>query len=118
FGGDTGYRSVMDHQKEDEVPVCPAFKEIGKVFGSFDLALIPAYMPRQFMSPIHCAPQDSVRVFTDINAKKALGMHWATWVLTTEDVFEPPKKFAEEAQKIGIPDNDFTVCEIGETRFY
>ncbi|KAF6743551.1 N-acyl-phosphatidylethanolamine-hydrolyzing phospholipase D [Ephemerocybe angulata] len=120
FGGDTGYRSVMDHQKEDEVPVCPAFKEIGKVFGSFDLALIPigAYMPRQIMSPIHCAPQDSVRVFKDINAKKALGMHWATWVLTTEDVFEPPKKLAEEARKIGIPDNDFTVCEIGETLFY
>jgi L-ascorbate metabolism protein UlaG (beta-lactamase superfamily) len=35
-----------------------------------------AYMPRQFMSPIHCAPQDSVRVFKDVNAKRAVGMHW------------------------------------------
>ena len=41
FGGDTGYRSVMDHQKEDEVPVCPAFREIGEKFGGFDVALIP-----------------------------------------------------------------------------
>ncbi|KAF6752440.1 N-acyl-phosphatidylethanolamine-hydrolyzing phospholipase D [Ephemerocybe angulata] len=120
FAGDTGYRSVMDNQKEEDVPVCPAFKQIGKVFNGFDVALIPigAYLPRQFMSPIHCAPQDSVRIYKDIKAKKGLGMHWGTWVLTTEDVFEPPKKLAEEARKIGIPDNDFTVCDIGETHFF
>lgn len=41
FGGDTGYRSVMDHQNEDEVPVCPAFREIGEKFGGFDVALLP-----------------------------------------------------------------------------
>ena len=28
------------------------------------------------MSPIHCAPQDSVRVFQDIKAKRAVGMHY------------------------------------------
>ncbi|TFK19218.1 N-acyl-phosphatidylethanolamine-hydrolyzing phospholipase D [Coprinopsis marcescibilis] len=117
FGGDTGYRSVMDHQKEDEVPVCPAFKEIGNVFGGFDLALIPigAYLPRQFMSPIHCAPQDSVKLFKDIKAKKAIGMHWGTWVLTTEDVLEPPKRLKEECRKAGIDEDDFRVCDIGQT---
>lgn len=41
FGGDTGYRAVMDGQDEDTVPVCPAFKEIGEKFGGFDLAMIP-----------------------------------------------------------------------------
>jgi N-acyl-phosphatidylethanolamine-hydrolysing phospholipase D len=41
FGGDTGYRSVMDGQNEDEVPTCPAFKTIGETFGGFDVALIP-----------------------------------------------------------------------------
>ncbi|EAU81600.1 N-acyl-phosphatidylethanolamine-hydrolyzing phospholipase D [Coprinopsis cinerea okayama7 len=120
FGGDTGYRSVMDHQKEDEVPVCPAFKEIGEVFGGFDLALIPigAYLPRQFMSPIHCAPQDSVRLFKDIQAKKALGMHWGAWVLTSEDILEPPKRLKEECRKLGINEEDFTVCDIGQTLFF
>jgi N-acyl-phosphatidylethanolamine-hydrolysing phospholipase D len=39
-------------------------------------------------------------------------------VLTTEDVFEPPEKLAEEAQKVGIPEGDFTVCDIGETLFF
>ncbi|KAF9552860.1 N-acyl-phosphatidylethanolamine-hydrolyzing phospholipase D [Agrocybe pediades] len=120
FGGDTGYRAVMDGENEDEVPVCPAFESIGKVFGGFDLALIPigAYLPRQFMSPIHCAPQDSVRLFKDLKARKALGMHWGTWILTAEDVTEPPRRLAEECKKIGIPDGDFTVCEIGETRHF
>lgn len=35
-----------------------------------------AYEPRGALSPMHCAPQDSVRVFKDIRAKKAIGMHW------------------------------------------
>lgn len=120
FGGDTGYRSVMDHEKEEEVPVCPVFKEIGAAFGGFDLALLPigAYLPRQFMSPIHCAPQDSVRLFKDIKAKKAVGMHWGTWVLTTEDVLEPPKRLREECKKLAIADEDFTVCDIGESLFF
>ncbi|KAF8152553.1 N-acyl-phosphatidylethanolamine-hydrolyzing phospholipase D [Crassisporium funariophilum] len=120
FAGDTGYRAVMDGQKEEDVPVCPAFKTIGDRFGGFDCALIPigAYLPRQYMSPIHCAPQDSVLLFQDIKAKKALGMHWATWVLTSEDIFEPPKRLAEECKKLGIADDAFTVCDIGETRFF
>jgi N-acyl-phosphatidylethanolamine-hydrolysing phospholipase D len=41
-----------------------------------------------------------------------------TWVLTTEDVDKPPKKLAEERKKAGIPDDDFVVCDIGETRFW
>lgn len=78
FAGDTGYRSVQDGQDEDKVPTCPVFKEIGEHFGGFDFAMIPigAYLPRSFMSPIHCAPQDSVRLFKDVRAKKAVGMHW------------------------------------------
>jgi len=35
---DTGYRSVADGQTEDEVPTCPAFKQIGDKYGPFDLA--------------------------------------------------------------------------------
>jgi N-acyl-phosphatidylethanolamine-hydrolysing phospholipase D len=41
FGGDTGYRTVRDGEDEDQVPTCPAFVEIGRRFGGFDLAMIP-----------------------------------------------------------------------------
>ncbi|KAF8901317.1 N-acyl-phosphatidylethanolamine-hydrolyzing phospholipase D [Gymnopilus junonius] len=96
FAGDTGYRAVLDGQNEDEVPVCPAFETIGNKFGGFDVALIPIGLsPRDYMSPIHCAPQDSVRLFKDVKAKKAyLG-------IDTEDVTEPPRRLAEECKKLG-----------------
>ncbi|KIY68150.1 Metallo-hydrolase/oxidoreductase [Cylindrobasidium torrendii FP15055 ss-10] len=120
FAGDTGYRSVANEAEEATAPVCPAFKEIGERFGEVEFAMIPigAYQPRWFMSPMHCAPQDSVRVFQDVRVKKALGMHWGTWVLTVEEVLEPPKKLKEECAKLGIAEDRFTVCDIGETRVF
>ncbi|KAL5522759.1 hypothetical protein ACEPAG_8777 [Sanghuangporus baumii] len=120
FAGDTGYRAVNEGADEEKVPCCPAFKEIGERFGGFDFAMIPigAYEPRSFMSRMHVAPQDSVRIFKDIRAKKALGMHWGTWMLTSEEVTEPPRKLAEECKKAGIPEDDFDVCKLGETCFF
>src|SRR6266576_2966185 len=41
FAGDTGYRAVRGGGDEDKFPHCPAFKEIGDVFGGFDFAMIP-----------------------------------------------------------------------------
>lgn len=66
----------------------PAFAEIGELRGPFDLGLIPigAYDPRWIMSPMHANPYDSVNIFQDTKCKRALGMHWGTWVLTTEEV--------------------------------
>ncbi|KAK7691958.1 hypothetical protein QCA50_005363 [Cerrena zonata] len=118
FAGDTGYRTVRDGEVVEDQPVCPAFAEIGEKIGPFDLALIPigAYSPRAMWSNLHAHPEDSVRIFKDVKAKKALGMHWGTWVLTSEPVLEPPRLLKEEAKKIGIPDGDFDVCAIGETR--
>lgn len=158
FAGDTGYRTVRAGEDEAAVPTCPAFQEIGARWGGFDFAMIPigyapfglshlttahtglrrAYLPRDPMSPVHCAPQDSVRVFQDVRAKRALGMHWgcgrrlhfffravadwtglcSAWVLTMEDVVEPPRRLAEECKKAGIEEGSFEVCGIGETLFF
>ncbi|KAJ7781189.1 Metallo-hydrolase/oxidoreductase [Mycena metata] len=119
FAGDTGYRTVPSSTDEgpETLPVCPAFKEIGEHWGAFDLALIPigAYAPRKFMSPVHCAPRDSVAIFRDIHARRALGMHWGAWVLTTEDINEPPALLAKECAKAGVKEGAFGVCGIGET---
>ncbi|KAK1226145.1 Protein-lysine N-methyltransferase efm4 [Marasmius sp. AFHP31] len=42
LAGDTGHRAVLDGQDEDEiVPACKAFEQIGKKFGSIDLAMLP-----------------------------------------------------------------------------
>lgn len=106
-------------EKYKDLPICPAFKDIGRLRGPFDLGLIPigAYMPRWIMSPMHANPRDSVEIFRDTNCKRAMGIHWGTWVLTEEDVLEPPQKLKEALSHHGIAETGvFDVCDIGESR--
>ncbi|KAG0129320.1 putative Zn-dependent hydrolase/oxidoreductase family protein [Tuber indicum] len=130
FGGDTGYRAVppdlpksVDDYGEEfrDLPVCPAFKQIGELRGPFDVGLIPigAYVPRGVMSPMHANPFDAVRIFVDTKCNKALGIHWGTFVLTDEPVLEPPRLLKEALGKEGIEkEGVFDVLNIGETREY
>jgi N-acyl-phosphatidylethanolamine-hydrolysing phospholipase D len=127
FGGDTGYRTVPDLPKGTDdygpefahLPHCPAFKQIGELRGPFDLGLIPigAYDPRGIMSSMHANPFDSVEIFKDTKCKRAMGIHWGTWVLTIEDVLEPPVLLKKALKKSEIAETGvFDVCEIGESR--
>ncbi|KXJ97094.1 beta-lactamase superfamily domain-domain-containing protein [Microdochium bolleyi] len=127
FGGDTGYRTVtkMAEGEDDygpqhqDLPRCPQFKQIGERFGSFDLGLIPigAYAPREVFSPVHANPFDAVEIFRDTKCKKAMAIHWGTWVLTPEEPLEPPRLLREALRRRGIAETGvFDVCDIGETR--
>ena len=129
FGGDTGYRTVPEIPKQEwdygpkyaHLPTCPAFKQIGELRGPFDLGLIPigAYDPRFIMSPMHANPYDSVNIFRDTKCQRALGIHWGTWVLTEEEVLEPPKVLKQALSWKDIPEEGvFDVCDIGESREY
>ena len=81
FAGDTGYNKIQ-------------FKHIGDTYGPFDLAAIPigAYEPRWFMKNFHVNPQESILIHKDIKSKKSVGMHFGTFVLTTEPILEPIQK--------------------------
>ncbi|KAL7622284.1 hypothetical protein AAE478_007788 [Parahypoxylon ruwenzoriense] len=127
FGGDTGYRTVpkapegADYDGPDyqHLPVCPQFRQIGERFGSFDLGLIPigAYGPRHVFSPVHASPADAVEIFLATRCKRAMAIHWGTWVLTPEPVLEPPRLLKEALKHKGIAETGvFDVCHIGETR--
>lgn len=126
FAGDTGYRCVPDGMEElgpgfDELPRDPQFSQIGDLRGPFDLGLIPigAYQPRQIWSPIHASPYDAVEMFQDTKCKKAIGIHWGAWALTSEPVEEPPEKLKEALKIKGLPQTGlFDVCAIGESREY
>ncbi|PID42317.1 MAG: MBL fold metallo-hydrolase [Proteobacteria bacterium] len=104
FGGDTGYNEVQ-------------FKEIGEKLGSVDLAMIPigAYEPRWFMRNQHVNPEESVRIFNDINARQAFGIHWNTFVLTTEPVSQPPIRLKQALDQQGIDHTRFRAINIGAT---
>lgn len=127
FGGDTGYRAVPQLPKGTDdygpeyqhLPICPAFKAIGELRGPFDLGLIPigAYEPRHIFSAMHANPFDSVNIFLDTKCKRAMGIHWGTWVLTPEAVMEPPQLLKKALGWKGIPEKGvFDVCDIGESR--
>jgi N-acyl-phosphatidylethanolamine-hydrolysing phospholipase D len=129
FAGDTGYRlhtadSAEEAHKDDNKPDvvithCPQFKQIGELRGPFDLGLIPigAYRPRYLFSWMHADPYDAVDIFRDTRCRRALGMHWGTWVLTYEEVDEPPRLLKKALKERGLEEEGvFEVCGIGETR--
>ena len=110
FAGDTGYSKD--------------FKDVRERFasrqkdGGFDIALIPvgAYEPRWFMEEQHVNPEESVRMHADLGAKRSLGIHWGTFSLTDESLDTPPLALAQARKQQNLPDADFFVLAIGETR--
>jgi len=125
FAGDTGYRSVPKGKTEAEIkklnlPTCPVFKEIGEKYGPFDLACIPiaAYSPRWFMSPIHANPEDAVNIHIDVKARQSVGMHWGTFCLTDEPIWEPPEVLKAELADKKQPLDSFVVLSHGETQAF
>jgi len=129
FAGDTGYRSIpssLPASADDygpaysHLPTCPAFAQIGTHRGPFDLGLIPigAYEPRCMFSNVHASPKDAVNIFVDTKCRRALGMHWGTWVLTEEEVLAPPSELEEACRWKGVVHGEegFGVCDIGQSR--
>ncbi len=85
------------------------------------------------MSAIYYALQDSMHIFKDVRRGRplrCLGVSHClylsfvaptlsrTWILTTEEVTEPPKWLAEECKKICIDGCDVLVSDIGETKYF
>lgn len=104
FAGDTGYG--------------PLFADLGRRFGPFDTGLVPigAYEPRNLMRPQHTNPEEAVQIGVDLGARRLVGMHWGSIVLTTEPVMEPPVRFRAAGLAAGYADADLWAMRIGETR--
>jgi len=92
------------------------FRKIGEDYPGIDLATIPigAYDPRWFMKDAHMSPQEAVQIFIDLKAEKAIGMHWGTFILTDEEMDEPPLRLAEALKDKGIEASNFSVMGHGE----
>ncbi|KAF2739141.1 Metallo-hydrolase/oxidoreductase [Polyplosphaeria fusca] len=126
FAGDTGYCHVDSDTQfshhEAPYPPCPAFKEIGDLYGPFDLALLPigCFKPRSLLSGQHSSPEDSIAVHRDVRAKKSIGMHYGVFrggvSQYYEPVTEPVERWREAAEKEGLRwGEEVGVCDIGET---
>lgn len=105
FAGDSGYSKD--------------FRDIGERFGGFDLSLIPigAYDPRWFMRAMHVDPEEAVQIHHDVKSRRSIGMHWGSFVLTTEDPSEPPRRLEQAVRAAGLAQDIFSVMQHGETRW-
>ncbi|KAK7206054.1 beta-lactamase superfamily domain-containing protein [Myxozyma melibiosi] len=92
--GDTGYSPDI-------------FTSIEKVYGSgCELALMPigAYEPRAHLRPLHCNPEEAVQMMIDVGARRLVGVHWGTFVLSDEHFLEPKIRLHEAGAKVGLGD--------------
>lgn len=106
FSGDTAYG--------------PVFREIGERLGPFDTAFvgIGAYEPQIIMRNSHTTPEQAAMLARDIGARRVVGMHWGTVVLSEEPPFEAPERLRAGAAAVGYAPGEADVMPIGETRTF
>jgi N-acyl-phosphatidylethanolamine-hydrolysing phospholipase D len=104
FAGDTGYFA--------------GFKDIGDKLGPFDIAAMPigAYEPNKMMKASHMNPEEAVQAAIDLQANRALAIHFGTFDLSDEPLAEPPLRFKQAAAETSLGIDNSWVLNIGETR--
>lgn len=105
FAGDTGYNNLT-------------FKEIGMRCAPVSVALIPigAYKPEWFMSPIHCSPDEAVKIHFDLNAHQSIATHFGTFALADDGEIEPVQDLHHALKKFGLTTDKFLVLSEGEMK--
>lgn len=89
LGGDSGYDSH--------------FKEIGKKFGPFDIAILESGQYNTMWPLIHMMPEETVQAAVDLNAKTLLPVHWSKFRLGMHAWNEPAKRILEKAKELNMP---------------
>jgi L-ascorbate metabolism protein UlaG (beta-lactamase superfamily) len=72
------------------------------------------YEPRWFKAAQHVDPAEAVRIFTDVDATRALGIHWGTFQLTDEARDAPVEGLTTALRAAGIARDRFVAAEAGD----
>ena len=97
LGGDSGYDSH--------------FKEIGKMHGPFDLAILECGQYNEHWPHIHMMPEETVQAGVDLGARLLLPVHWSKFTLSLHPWNEPIKRLVKKAGELQLP---VTTPMIGE----
>ncbi|WP_420139314.1 MBL fold metallo-hydrolase [Sphingomonas sp.] len=84
--------------------------------GPYRLALIPigAFQPHEPMSGNHINPVEAVTAFQKLGAAYALGVHWGTFKLSSEGLYDPPNLLHATMDHRGIARGRFRAIEVGK----
>lgn len=95
--GDTGFTAGL-------------FQQIQEKYGPTLLAMLPIgqYCPQWHQKSRHINPKEALDIMDQLKAKYAVGVHWGTFILSSENFLEPKTLFEEESLKNGkrafVPD--------------
>lgn len=113
YAGDTGLRRTS--KSED---ICPAFEEIGKKLGPFDLSFIPIWRggTLSFISSVglilnhdgtstafHTTPPDAIDIHKIVRSRNTIPVHFATFVGVENEIYEATVAYntSKETKKVG-----------------
>ncbi|WP_160052098.1 MBL fold metallo-hydrolase [Shewanella litoralis] len=88
YSGDSGYFN--------------GFKQIGELYGPFDLSMIETGAYNELWSDIHMLPEQSLQAHIDVNAKAMMPVHNGTFDLALHDWFEPFERITLLAQQHNV----------------
>ena len=97
FSGDSGYG---DH-----------FKKIGEKFGPFDFAMMECGQYNEKWADINMMPEETVQASADVNAKKAMPIHWGAFTLALHTWTHPVERFTAKAIQTNL---SYIIPKIGE----
>lgn len=89
YSGDTGYFEE--------------FKNIGKKFGPFDIAVIQTGAYDSLWADIHMFPPEVIQTYKDVAAKKLIPVHWGTFNLALHNWKEPALWLKSASEMENIP---------------
>jgi len=85
----------------------PGFKEIGDVFGPFDLTMLEIGAYGKYWPDIHMGPDNATNAHLALKGKLMMPIHWGTFNLAPHAWFEPIEKLlqyaAEKRIKLFVP---------------
>lgn len=109
YAGDTGLRRTSSSND-----ICPAFEEIGKKLGPFDISFIPIWRggTLSFISSFgleldndrmstafHGTPADAMRIHRLVGSRNTVPVHFGTFIGVENELFEATVAFNEAREK-------------------
>ncbi|MFZ0105455.1 MAG: MBL fold metallo-hydrolase, partial [Thiobacillus sp.] len=64
----------------------------------------------------HVDPAQALQIHRDVRARQSLGVHWGVFEMADESLDEPRRALAAAREAAAMPESEFFVLRVGETR--